>query len=64
MKKLILVYVLCAVVLFLFSGVAEAGVVRKSAKAIQESAKVVSQPVRHPVKDAKRVGHVARVIFW
>ena len=43
---------------------AEAGVVRQGAKAVKATAKVASQPARHPVKDAKAVGRAVRVVIW
>ena len=44
--------------------VANAGVVRLGAKAVKGTAKVASQPARHPVKDAKHAGHVAKKVLW
>ncbi|HLZ91092.1 MAG TPA: hypothetical protein VKQ28_05205 [Candidatus Acidoferrum sp.] len=64
MKKLIVVYVVLAVVAFLFSGVAEAGVVRTGAKVVSATAKVVSHPVRHPVKDGKAVRDAVKKVVW
>jgi hypothetical protein len=64
MKKLIVVYAVLAVLLFSFSGVAQAGVVRSGAKAVKSVAKVASQPVRHTVKDAKAVKHAVTKAVW
>ena len=50
-------------VLFAAGGI-QAGVVRFSAKVVKGTAKVASHPVRHPVKDAKHVGHAVRSIVW
>ncbi len=46
------------------AGGAKAGVVRLSAKAVKFTAKTATQPVRHPVKDAKHAAHAVKVILW
>jgi hypothetical protein len=60
MKKAILFLLL---VVFGVS-VANAGIVRLGVKTVKGTAKVASHPVRHPVKDAKHVGHAVRVVLW
>lgn len=56
--------VLFAGVLLLAVGSANAGVIRVAAKVVKGTAKVASQPVRHPVKDAKAVAHGASKVIW
>jgi len=43
---------------------ANAGVVRISAKTVKFTAKTMTQPVRHPVKDTKAVGHAVGTAVW
>jgi hypothetical protein len=53
------------VLLVLASGVvAEAGIVRGSAKLVAGTAKVATHPVRHPVKDSRAVTHAAKKVVW
>jgi len=41
-----------------------AGVVRVGAKTVKFTAKTITQPVRHPVKDTKAVGHAVGTAVW
>ena len=43
---------------------ANAGVVRISAKTVKFTAKTMTQPVRHPVKDTKAIGHAVGTAVW
>ncbi len=43
---------------------ANAGIVRVGAKTVKFTAKTITQPVRHPVKDTKAVGHAVGTAVW
>jgi hypothetical protein len=53
------------VLLVLASGAAaNAGVFRAGAKTVKFTAKTATQPLRHPVKDTKAVGHAVGTAVW
>jgi len=55
---------LFALLILAGAAAANAGVVRATAKAVKFTAKTATQPVRHPVKDTKAVGHAVGSAAW
>ena len=55
---------LFALLILASAAAANAGVVRVAAKAVKFTAKAATQPVRHPVKDTKAVGHALGSAAW
>ena len=55
---------LFALLILASAAAANAGVVRATAKVVKFTAKTATQPVRHPVKDTKAIGHAVGSAAW